>query len=141
MALALIYIFLTAKSVSMRRLATLFVLTLILATTYQGILGARNGQSKAIFIAASVTALAWVIPPLQAAFDTVRHGSLRLHALRCASIPVQWSYAFAVATGFASVFVLVGAPHLHLADLPKVLAMIGIAAVVLQAGLSLALRQ
>lgn len=141
MALALVYVFATAKPISMRRLSVLFLLALMLAITGLSILRVQNVRADALFIATSLTLLVWAIPLLRVWYDTMRCGSLRLDALQYASMGVRWSYAFVVAATPFAIFVN-GAPrHLHLAGLAKVLVMIGILAFVLQLGLLMAFRQ
>lgn len=133
MPLALIYVFATAKPISMRTLSALFMLALMLATTLLSILRVQNVRADALFIAASLTLLVWSIPPLQVLRGTMRCGSLRLDALQYASTTVQWSYALVVAaTPFA---LLIGATHFHLAGLATMLVTVGILAFVLQLGL------
>lgn len=97
MALALIYIFATAKPVSVRRLSTIFVGTLLLATLVQKVCHFRNAQSESLLVAASLTLLIWSIPPWQVLRDSLHQGSLTLGALRNASGCIQWTYGFVLA--------------------------------------------
>lgn len=93
MSLALIYIFATAKPFSIRRLATLFALTLILATPALEILRVRNAQSNGSMIAALLTLLVWGIPLFRLLRDSICRRSLTLDALRPVSEFVQLTYA------------------------------------------------
>jgi hypothetical protein len=135
-ALALIYLFATAKPISIRRLSALFILTLILTITLLSTLRVQNVRADALFAAGSLTLLVWIVPPLQVLFDTMRSGSLRLDALECVSSTIQWSYAFMVAVSPFAILLINGAPpHLHLASLATVLVVVGVLAFVLQIGL------
>lgn len=141
MLLALIYIFATAKPISVRRLSALFALSLMLGVPGLAILRVQDVRGDALLIATSLTLLVWSIPLLQAVCDTVRRGSLSLKALRSASTFVRWTYGFVIAASpIALILLIPSAPHhLHLADLAKGSLIIGILAVVLQIGLLVAL--
>ncbi len=94
MALALIYIFATAKPFSIRRLTALFAVALILTTPMLEILRVRDAQSYALIIAASLTLLVWSIPLFRLLRDSICRRSLTLDALRPVSQFVQLTYAF-----------------------------------------------
>lgn len=104
MALALIYTFARAKPFSIRRLAALCAVTLILTTPALEILRVRNAQSNALVIAASLTLLVWSIPLFRSLRDSICRRSLTLDALRSVSGFVQLTYAF----GFASLLTVAG---------------------------------
>jgi hypothetical protein len=94
--LGLIYIFATAKPISMRRLSVLFVLVLISATLALRVLhvGMPHG---ALLTATSLTLFAWIIPLLHVMHATVSRRALSLDALRQVSGFVCWTYGCAIA--------------------------------------------
>lgn len=96
MALALIYIFATAKPVSIRRLAALFVSILLMATPALEVFRVRDIKNDALVIAASLTLLAWITPLLSIVRDTIRYRSLCLEGLRSVSFFVLWTYGLAL---------------------------------------------
>ena len=96
-ALALIYIFATAKPVSIRRLAALFVSILLMATPALEVFRVRDIKNDALVIAASLTLLAWITPLLSIVRDTIRYRSLCLERLRSVSFFVLWTYGLALA--------------------------------------------
>jgi hypothetical protein len=141
MALALIYMFATAKPISMRRLSALFILALMLAITALSTLRVQNVQAYALLIATSLTLLVWSIPPLQVLRDSMRCGSLRLDALESVSATVQWSYALTIAATPFAILLINGAPrYLQLAGFARVLVIVGILAFLLQLGVLITRR-
>jgi hypothetical protein len=93
MALALIFIFATAKPFSIRRLTALFAVGLILTTPMLEILRVRGAQRDALIIAASLTLLVWTLPLFRLLRDSICRRSLTLGALRPVSEFVQLTYA------------------------------------------------
>jgi hypothetical protein len=91
--LALIYVFATAKPISMRRLSLLFVLVLIAATLVLRVLQVRT-PGGALLTATLVTLFVWSAPLFHA---TVSRRALSLDALRQVSGFVCWTYGFAIA--------------------------------------------
>jgi len=137
MALALIYIFATAKPISIRRLAALFISTLILAVPTLAIFQIRNVREGALIVAASVTLLVWSIPMLRALRDILRRWTCpQVHTV---SARIQWTYAFAIAAGLilGASAMLHGTRVLHLGEFARLVAMICIAATILQVGFCL----
>jgi hypothetical protein len=94
--LGLIYIFATAKPISMRRLSMLFVLVLISATLALRLLRVRT-PGGALLTAALVTLFVWSTPLLNIMHATVSRRALSLDALRQVSGFVCWTYGFVVA--------------------------------------------
>ena len=94
--LGLIYIFATAKPISMRRLSQLFVLALILATLVLRVLHV-NTPRGALLTATLLTLFAWSTPLLHIMYATVSRRALSLDALRQVSGFVCWTYGFAIA--------------------------------------------
>jgi hypothetical protein len=95
---SLVYIFLIAKPISIRRLFLLFVLGLMSATSILGIFHVQHSTTYALDIAASVVALAWTLPLVRILHDTIRLRMLSLDALVPVSGVVQWTYGFALLT-------------------------------------------
>jgi hypothetical protein len=130
--LGFIYIFATAKPISMRRLSMLFVLVLISATLVLRVLQVRT-PGGALLAAALVTLFVWSTPLLHILHATVSRRALSLDALRQVSGFVCWTYGFAIA---AMPMVAVSAilnpmRSLHLAVLPRSIAIAGIGALFL----------
>jgi hypothetical protein len=128
--LGLIYIFATAKPISMRRLSVLFVLVLISATLALRVLHVSMPHG-ALLTATSLTLFAWIIPLLHVMHATVSRRALSLDALRQVSGFVCWTYGFAIAAMpiVAVSAILNPTQSLHLA-LPRLLVTAAIVAVV-----------
>jgi len=128
--LGLIYIFATAKPISMRRLSVLFVLVLISASLVLRVLHVRTPRG-ALLTATLVTLFVWSTPLLNIMHATVSRRALSLNALRQVSGFVCWTYGFAIA-GMPIVAVsaiLNPTQSLHLA-LPRLLVIAAIVALV-----------
>jgi hypothetical protein len=123
----LIYIFATAKSISMRRLSLLFVLVLISATLVLRLLQVRT-PGGALLAATFVTLLAWGAPLLGIMRATVSRRALSLDALRQVSGFVCWTYGCAIAAMpiIAVSAILNPTQSLHLAVQTRSLAIVGI---------------
>lgn len=102
--LGLIYIFATAKPISMRRLSLLFVLVLILATLVLRVLDVSTPHG-ALLTATFVTLFVWSAPLLKIFYATASRRALSLDALRQVSGFVCWTYGFAIVAA-ASVAIL-----------------------------------
>jgi hypothetical protein len=128
--LGLIYIFATAKPISMRRLSVLFVFVLISATLALRVLHVSMPHG-ALLTATSLTLFAWIIPLLHVMHATVSRRALSLDALRQVSGFVCWTYGFAIAAMpiVAVSAILNPTQSLHLA-LPRLLVTAAIVAVV-----------
>lgn len=135
--LGLIYIFATAKPISIRRLSMLFVLVLLSATLALRVLQVRT-PGGALLTATLVTSFVWSAPLLQIIRSTVSRRALSLDALRQVSGFVCWTYGFAIAAmPMVAVAAILSPTHsLHLA-LPRLLV---IAAIVALASSMLILR-
>jgi hypothetical protein len=127
--LGLIYIFATAKPISMRRLGLLFVLVLISATLVLRVLQVRT-QGGALLTATLVTLFVWSTPLLHIMHATVSRRALSLDALRQVSGFVCWTYGFAIAAMplVAVSAILNPTQSLRLAVQPRSLAIAGITA-------------
>jgi hypothetical protein len=95
--LGLIYIFATAKPISMRRLSLLFVLVLISATLVLRVLHVSTPRAP-LLTATLVTLFVWSTPLLHIMHATVSRRALSLDALRQVSGFVCWTYGFLIAT-------------------------------------------
>lgn len=96
--LGLIYIFVTAKPISLRRLSLLFFVTLILSSAFLGVSPMTHQCSQAIIIASSITALVWSLPLIQVLCATVWRRRVSLRALTPVSGAVLWTYGLGLAT-------------------------------------------
>jgi hypothetical protein len=130
--LGLIYIFATAKPISMRRLSLLFVLLLISATLVLRVLQVRT-PGGAMLTATLVTLLVWSAPLLKIMYTTASRRSLSLDALQQVSGFVCWTYGFAIAAVPIVTVSAILSPtrSLHLAALPRTLAIAAISALFL----------
>jgi len=130
--LGLIYIFATAKPISMRRLSLLFALVLISATLVLRVLQVRTPGGP-LLTATLVTLFVWSTPLLHIMHATVSRRALSLDALRQVSGFVCWTYGFAIAAMPIVAFSAILNPtqSLHLAVLPRSLAIVGISALFL----------
>jgi hypothetical protein len=130
--IAFIYIFATAKPISMRRLSMLFVLVLISATLVLRVLHVSTPRG-ALLTATLVTLLVWSAPLLKIMHTTASRRALSLNALRQVSGFVCWTYGFAIAAvPIVTVSAILNPTRsLHLAELPRSLAIAGISALFL----------
>jgi hypothetical protein len=92
----LVYIFLVAKPISIRRLCLLFVLALTLAMTLLSVLHAGHALKYGLAFATSVVLLAWAFPLSRAVYDSIRYRRLAIDALHPASDVVRWTYGVAL---------------------------------------------
>jgi hypothetical protein len=132
--LGLIYIFATAKPISIRRLSMLFVLVLISATLVLRVLRVSTPRG-ALLTATLVTLFVWSTPLMHIMHATVSRRALSLDALRQVSGFVCWTYGFAIAAMpiVAVSAILNPTQSLHLA-LPRLLvvgAIVALASVML----------
>lgn len=95
--LGLIYIFVVAKPISIRRLSLLFAVTLVAARCFYAVMHVKNSQSAALATAAALTIFAWLAPLLRAVGSSVKAQRLNLDALDSASGVVRITYASALA--------------------------------------------
>jgi hypothetical protein len=128
--LGLIYIFATAKPISMRRLGMLFVLVLISAALVLRVLHVSTPRGP-LLTATLVTLFVWSTPLLHIMHATISRRALSLDALRQVSGFVCWTYGFAIAAMpiVAVSAILNPTQSLHLA-LPRLLVTAAIVAVV-----------
>jgi hypothetical protein len=135
----LIYLFATAKPISVRRLSAFFVLALISANLGLRVLQITDASRNSLLIATSLVLLVWSIPLLRTLHQTVCNRSLVLDELHPVSAFVRLTYGLALAAlPIAAITAL--SPSLrsvHLATLLRLLVMAGIAAFLAQAGLAL----
>ena len=128
--LGLIYIFATAKPISMRRLSVLFVLVLISASLVLRILHVRT-PGGALLTATLVTLFVWSTPLLNIMHATASRRALSLDALRQVSGFVCWTYGFAIAAvpivTVSAILNPTQSPHLAL---PRLLVIAAIVALV-----------
>ena len=131
--LGLIYVFVTAKPISIRRLFMLFVLGLTSTSSVLGIFHMKDSPSRALVIATSVVLLVWSLPLVRIVHDTIRLGRLSLDALVPVSDVVRWTYGFAllVAPTLTIGCLLNPAHRLVLAAIPQLMAIAGLAVLVL----------
>ena len=95
--LGLIYIFLVAKPISIRRLSLLFTIALVTAYFLYGVIHVANPRSVALATATVLTIIAWLTPIVRAVVSSVKSRRLVLGALDSASGVVRISYGSALA--------------------------------------------
>ena len=93
----LIYIFIVAKPISIRRLSLLFVVTLVTARCLYGVMHVANPPSAALATATALTIVAWLTPLGRAVGSSVKSRRLILDALDSASGAVRITYGSALA--------------------------------------------
>jgi hypothetical protein len=137
--LGLIYVFLIAKPISIRRLFLLFVIGLTLTPSVLAILHVKDSPSHALAIATSVVLLVWSLPLVRIVHDTIRLGRLSLDALSAVSDAVRWTYGLALlAVPMLTIGCLFNPAHrLMLAAIPPFMAIAALAVLVLHARLDL----
>ena len=92
----LIYIFATAKPISLRRLLALFAAVLVWTKFVLVLAHTTHVPHLALRTAISITALVWSAPVARAVYDTTRLHKLQLRALQPVSDTIRWSYGFAL---------------------------------------------
>jgi hypothetical protein len=121
--LGLLFVFLTARAVSLRRLGLLLVLVFVLSAALFDILRARHVLSDALITASALTLLVWTLPLARILRGGLRTRTPSLDELRHVSAFVQWTYGVALAaTPILAVESLFGsARHLTLGMLTRLL--------------------
>jgi hypothetical protein len=95
--LAVVYLTLTAKPLSLRRLLLLFAFALIVANLVFASLHVRHGPHAALVTAAGVTLLAWSMPLVRLVYGAIRFHTFMPNAFAPASGFILWTYGFALA--------------------------------------------
>lgn len=90
--LAMIYLSLTAKPLSLRRLFCLFIVALIAADAASVELGAKEPLHAAAAVAATITLAAWSAPLARMMYHSIYHRSRWQSALLEVSGFIQWTY-------------------------------------------------
>jgi hypothetical protein len=136
--LGLIYLFATAKPISVRRLSALFVLVLVLTNLGLRVLQIGDASRNSLLIAASLVLVVWAIPLLRALHQTACTRSLVLDALHPVSAFVRLTYGLALAVLPVAAITALCPPlrSVHLAIFLRLLVIAGIAAFLAQAGLT-----
>ena len=96
MMLGFIYVVLTAKPISIRRLCILYVLSLASARCSLSILRVENAASLAMVIASIISLIVWVCPLVRVLFGAVLGRRIALEALETVSACVQFTYGFSL---------------------------------------------
>ena len=135
--LGIIYVFVIAKPISIRRLFLLFALGLMLTPSVLAIFHVKDSPSHSLVIATSVVLLVWSLPLVRIVHDTIRLGRLSLDALVPVSDVVLWTYGFALlVVPTLTIGCLLNPAHrLVLAVIPQLIAIAGLAVLVLHARL------
>ena len=94
--LGFIYVMLTAKPISIRRLGLLFMLSWVLARTALEVLHPGQAAHFALVFSISLTLFVWILPLARVAYATVRSARISLNALEPVSLGVQITYGLAL---------------------------------------------
>lgn len=135
--LAVIYLTLTAKPISLRRLLLLFIFALIAANAVFAAFQVKQGPHAAVVTALAITLLMWSTPVVRLAYYVIRLRVLVLDVFQSTSGVVRWTYEFA-AVLMAMLLVVAAvhqAHHATVAVLPRLLVVAGFGALVLHVAL------
>ena len=126
--LGFLFVFLTARPVSLRRLGLFFILVLVLSTGMLEVLRARHALSDALITATALTLLMWSFPLARMLRDSVRARTLSLDGLLQVSAFVQWTYGIALAAGavLLPLVIFSSVHHLMVGVLAQLLAVAGV---------------
>jgi hypothetical protein len=91
MMIAFVYVMLSAKPVSLRRLCALFVLSTAAGATILSILHVPHSSTTAVHVASAITFTAWILPLIRI-LGTIRRRARLREMLSLVSIPVQLTY-------------------------------------------------
>lgn len=94
--LALAYIVLAAKRVSLRRLFLLYAFLSAFAYVLLGAFHVRNAAGSAMAFAVAITLLVWVSPPVRAIYGSLLARRAPMEVFVDVSTCVQWTYGFAL---------------------------------------------
>jgi hypothetical protein len=131
--LAVVYLALTAKPISLRRLVLLFIFALIAVNAVFAAFQMKHGPHAAVVIAAAITLLAWSMPLVRLAYYAIRLRVLVLGVIQSTSGFVRWTYEFA-AMLMAMLLIVAAVHQMHpvtVAMLPRLLVVAGFAALAL----------
>jgi hypothetical protein len=107
--LALIYLALIAKPISLRRLLVHFAAVFVWANFVLALVYATYVPQLALRIATSITLLVWSAPVARALYDTILFRKLRLDALQLVSGFIRWTYGLClIALPMLFVYILLG---------------------------------
>lgn len=95
--LAVIYVALSARPVSLRRLIMLFGLALALANVALLLFHVRHTSNAALIVAATITFVAWSAPLGSLVCFVIRFRTIQQDALDRVSGFIRWTYGFAFA--------------------------------------------
>jgi hypothetical protein len=131
--LALIYLALTAKPISLRRLLVLFTAVFVWANFMLALAHAAHAPQLALRIATSIALLVWSAPLARALYDMIPFRKLQLDALQSVSGFIRWTYGLClVALPMLFVCILLGPDYrINLATLLQVLTLAILIAAVL----------
>jgi type III secretory pathway component EscU len=104
MMLGFIYVVLTAKPISIRRLCLLYIGVWASARFLLSILRIEPAASLAVEIAVAITLLVWGSPLARALFGTIFGKRIALEAFETVSVSVQFSYGFTSAMALVTLF-------------------------------------
>lgn len=125
--LAMIYLSLTAKPISLRRLFCLFIVSLIAADAASVELGAKEPLHAAAAVAATITLAAWSAPLARMMYHSIYCRSRWQSALLEVSGFIQWTYC-GVAVLLLSISIAVAFNHAHQLTLGSLLQSLTLAA-------------
>jgi len=136
--LALIYVAMTAKPLSLRRLLMLFVVTLVLANAVFGLLHEKHASNAALVAAAAMAFVMWSMPLMVLARHGILYRGLPIGTLDRASGFVRWTYVFALTLVVVLALreLIDASRQITLAELTQLTSIGGLASVALVRGFS-----
>jgi hypothetical protein len=136
--LVLVYVALTAKPLSLRRLLMLFGLALLLANLVFLIIHAKHASQAAFVTAAAITLVAWSTPLVVLTRNGMLYRRPPTDPLVRVSGFVRWTYGFAVAlAAMLAITVTIDSRHqIALAGLTRSIVVAGFVGAVLERGFS-----
>jgi hypothetical protein len=112
MMVGFIYVVLTAKPISIRRLCLLYVVSLASAWYLLGILRVESAASLSATTATAVAFLVWISPLVRIPLCVLFGKRFALGVFESVSIPVQFTYGFALTMLFlVAAEMLLAMPH------------------------------
>lgn len=136
--LGLLFVFLTARPISLRRLGLFFLFVLVLSAGMLDVLGARHALSDALITASALTLFVWTFPLARMLRDSARARTLSLDGLQHVSAFVQWTYGIALAAFpvFAVGAFFISSHHLMFGMLTRLMLIAGTVGFIAPIGLS-----
>jgi len=106
-----IYVMLTAKPISIRRLCVLYIVAWASARFLLSILRIEHAASLAVELATTIALLVWVCPLVRVLYDAIFCKRIALEAFESVSACVRFTYGFVLVVLPLATVVICFAPH------------------------------